>query len=98
MRKILIVDDAKFMLKVTSMMLSSKYETVCASSGEEALELYEKEKPDMVLTDLVMPKMNGLELQQALLEKYQEQIPVMLMTADEREENETKSLEGGAMD
>ena len=98
MRKILIVDDAKFMLKVTSMMLSSKYETVCASSGEEALELFEKEKPDMVLTDLVMPGMSGLELQQALLDKYQEQIPVMLMTADEREENETKGLEGGAMD
>ena len=65
-KKVLIVDDAIFMQKVASGMLSVKYETITASSGAEALELYEKEKPDLILSDLIMPGMTGLELQQAL--------------------------------
>ncbi|MBQ9647155.1 MAG: diguanylate cyclase [Oscillospiraceae bacterium] len=98
MKKILIVDDAQFMQKVTSGILSEKYETVCASSGPEAMELYEKENPDMILSDLIMPQMTGLELQRLLTEKYDEHIPFMFMTADEREENESLGLEAGAMD
>ena len=98
MRKILIVDDATFMLKAVSAMLSPKYECICASSGMEAMELYESDKPDMILTDLIMPQMTGLELQKALQEKYQDTIPMMFMTADERDENESRSLENGAMD
>ena len=98
MKKILIVDDAKFMQKVTKDMLSHAYETVCASSGEEALALFEKEKPDMILTDLVMPGMTGLELQRVLQERYSERIPIMFMTADEREDSESRSFEGGAAD
>ena len=98
MKKILIVDDAVFMQKATSAMLSHKYETICASSGEEALAIYEKEKPDMILTDLLMPGMTGLELQKKLQERYYDQVPIMFMTADENEENESRGLEGGAMD
>lgn len=98
MKKILIVDDARFMQKATSAMLSPKYETVCASSGEEALALYEKERPDMVLTDLLMPGMTGLELQKVLQERYRDPAPIMFMTADENEENESRGLAGGAMD
>ena len=97
-KKVLIVDDAIFMQKVASGMLSVKYETITASSGAEALELYEKEKPDLILSDLIMPGMTGLELQQALQERYTENIPFMFMTADEREENESRGLESGAMD
>ena len=98
MKKILIVDDATFMQKVTSSMLKEKYETVCAGSAEEALEIYEREKPDMILTDLYMTGMTGMEMQRLLQEKYQEHIPIMFMTSDKREENETRSLADGAMD
>ena len=98
MKKILIVDDAQFMQKVTSGILSEKYETICASSGLEAMELYAKEKPDMVLSDLIMPQMTGMELQRLLTEQYDEHIPFMFMTADEREETESLGLEAGAMD
>lgn len=98
MKKILIVDDAQFIRKFTDSILSEKYETVCAASGPEAIELYEKEQPDMVLSDLVMPNMTGLQLQSLLQEKYGSQIPFMFMTADEREENESLGLAAGAMD
>ena len=97
-KKILIVDDAHFMQKIMTSMLSDSYETICAASGEEAMELYEREKPDLILTDLIMKGMTGLELQQALREKYQEHIPIIFMSADENEENEVRGLEGGAMD
>jgi len=97
-KKILIVDDATFMQKVTSSILSQKYDTICVSSGQEAIELYEREKPDMILTDLIMPHMTGLEMQRILLERYNEHIPIMFMTADESEESEDLSLAGGAMD
>ena len=98
MKKILIVDDAVFMQKATSAMLSHKYEIICASSGKEALEMYEKEKPDLIISDLLMPGMTGFELLQTLQERYQEHIPIMFMTADENEDNESRGLEGGAMD
>ena len=98
MEKILIVDDAAFMRKVTGGMLSDKYQVISAASGVEALALCETEKPDLILSDLIMPGMTGLELQSVLHEKFGEQIPLILITADDREETEARGLEGGAMD
>ena len=98
MKKILIVDDTHFMQKAASAMLAHKYETICASTGEEALALYETEKPDLVLTDLQMPGMSGLELQTKLQERYHDSVPIMFMTADGDEETESLVLRCGAMD
>lgn len=98
-KRILVVDDSSFQQKMTSGMLSEVYETLRASSGEEALQIYEREHPDMILTDLVMPGMTGLELQQALTERYGKQVvPIMFITASASEEDESRSFEGGAMD
>ena len=83
---------------MTEHILSSSYETVCASSGEEALSLFDREKPDMVLSDLRMPGMSGYELQEKLQNEYRDKIPFMFMTADTDEETESKGFENGAMD
>ena len=98
MKKIMIVDDEKISLMMTNHILSSSYATVCATSGEEAIPLFKKEKPDMVLSDLRMPGMTGYELQQTLQGECNEQIPFMFMTADTDEETESKGFENGAMD
>lgn len=98
MKKILIVDDAMFMRTVTNGILSTKYKTICASSGQEAIELYEREQPDLILSDLYMPDMSGLELQRILQEKSEFLIPFVFITADEREESERRGLEAGAFD
>ena len=98
MKKIMIVDDEKISLMMTNHILSSTYDTVCASSGEEAIALFKKEMPDMVLSDLRMPGISGYELQQTLQKEYNEQIPFMFMTADTDEETESKGFENGAMD
>ena len=98
MKKILIVDDMMVSLMMTENMLADNYETFCASSGKEAIEIYRKEKPDMVLSDLRMPGMTGYELQLALQKEYHKIIPFMFMTADHDEETESKGFDNGAMD
>ncbi len=97
-KKILIVDDMEVSLMMTENMLAEEYQTFCASSGMEAMEIYRKEQPDMVLSDLRMPGMTGYELQLALQEEFHETIPFMFMTADHDEETESQGFENGAMD
>jgi putative two-component system response regulator len=79
-------------------MLCGHYITFCASSGQEAIEIYNRESPDMVLSDLRMPGMSGLELQQTLQKELQKTIPFMFMTADHDEDTESMGFENGAMD
>ena len=98
MKKILIVDDMIVSLMMTENMLCGHYTTFCASSGKEAIEIYRRERPDMVLSDLRMPGMSGYELQQALQQEMQKTIPFMFMTADPNEDTESKGFENGAMD
>ena len=76
MKKILIVDDMIVTLMMTENMLCGHYITFCASSGQEAIEIYRREHPDMVLSDLRMPGMSGYELQQALQKEMQKIFPL----------------------
>ena len=98
MTKILVVDDEEMMRMVTKKILSSKYEVLTASSGAEALEIYEKERPSLVLTDLLMPGMTGFELYEELRRRYNANIPIMYMTADDDGELEGKGFDKGAAD
>ncbi len=98
MKKILIVDDMIVSLMMTENMLAGSYTTFCASSGKEAIEIYRKERPDMILSDLRMPGMSGYELQTTLQSEFHERIPFMFMTADHDEETENKGFDNGAMD
>ena len=98
MQKILIVDDERIMLRIATKILSKDYEIICAGSGAEAIEIFRREKPDLVLSDLLMPGIDGYELQRILQEKSEEPVPIMFMTADEREESESKGFRLGASD
>ena len=98
MSKILIVDDDEMMLMMARHILSRKYEIVTATTGAEAIELFERERPDMVLSDLMMPEMDGYELHRILQEKSASTVPIMFMSADESEETESKGFEVGAED
>ena len=98
MNKILVVDDEEMMLMMARHILSTKYEIITASDGFEAIELFESERPDMVLSDLMMPEMDGYELHRILQEKSAGSVPIMFMSADESEESESKGFEVGAED
>ena len=98
MSKILIVDDDEMMIMLARRILSTKYEVVTATSGAEAIEIFERERPDMILSDLMMPEMDGYELQRILQEKSGEVVPIMFMSASEDDESEIKGFEQGAAD
>ena len=96
--KILIVDDEKISLRMTDHILSSEYETVCAASGKEAIEIYKAEQPDLVLSDLRMPEIDGFALHEILNEQANRQVPFMFMTTDRADETESKGFSIGALD
>jgi len=98
MKKILIVEPELEMQEVLYSVLSKTYDAVCASSGREALERYTRERPDMILCELNMPEISGLELQRRLTEQYRELVPFMFMADDEQEDNESVGLQSGALD
>ncbi len=98
MQKILVVDDDPVMLRLASLVVSKHYQIITASSGEEALKKFEVEKPDMVLSDLMMPEMDGYELHRILQEKSPEPVPIIFMTADDNEDSERRGFDIGADD
>ena len=97
-KKILIVDDEPMMIMLACKFLSTEYDVVKAGSGKEAIELYESEKPDLILSDLLMPEMSGFEMHKILQEKHSCKIPIMFMTADESEDVEGTGFDLGAAD
>lgn len=67
MNRILVVDDEPQIRRMLKTSLQSKgYEVILASDGEEGFRLYETERPDLIITDLAMPTMNGLELTKSI--------------------------------
>lgn len=79
-KKILIVDDNPNMSSLLVEMLEVfQYDAMRANDGHEALETIEKENISMIITDMRMPKMTGLELLQAVKEKHPK-LPVVLIS------------------
>jgi DNA-binding response OmpR family regulator len=79
--KILCVDDNHSLLQLYRDELSDEgYEVILARNGKEALAKFSKEKPDMVITDIRMPIMDGIETLNAILGKNRE-VPVIINTA-----------------
>ncbi|MBE8954605.1 MAG: diguanylate cyclase [Quinella sp. 2Q5] len=98
MKKILIVDDMEVLREMTAFILQDRYEIFCASSAQEAMEVYRDKRPDMILSDFRMPGMTGYELQIALQNEFHTKIPFMFMTADRSDEVESRGFDNGAMD
>ncbi|MBN2568543.1 MAG: sigma-54-dependent Fis family transcriptional regulator [Deltaproteobacteria bacterium] len=98
MNRILIVDDELNMLLVLETMLRKEgYEVVTASDGLEALEIMENEDVAVVVTDLKMPKLDGLELLERIVTEYPA-IPVIIITAHGTITTAVKALKQGAFD
>jgi len=99
-RKILIVEDEKLALDMLLSGLSeSGFEVTTASNGFDAILAIEEEKPDIVLTDIMMPKLSGIDLLKALKNnKETRDLPVMLISAVDDVEMIRKGLSLGAID
>ena len=93
-----MVDDEKNYLVVLDALLSEAgYEVMTAAGGARALALLEDEEPDLMVTDMRMPRMSGLELIAALKERFPD-LPVIVMTAYGTVENAVEAMKLGAVD
>lgn len=79
--KLLYVEDEEDIREELEDFFSFRFkEVLVAQNGEEGLKMYEEHRPDIVVTDVMMPKMNGLEMIQAIREEFGD-VPVVVMTA-----------------
>jgi DNA-binding NtrC family response regulator len=98
MARILVVDDEQGVCDMLEKFLKIKgYEVSTALSGEEALTLVKEKKPHVVLLDIRMPEMDGLECLERIKE-IDEEIGVIMITALKQEEVGKKAMELGAYD
>jgi two-component system NtrC family response regulator len=96
METILIVDDEKNYPRILSAVLEEEgFETFCANSGYEALEILKNIDVDLVLTDMKMPKMDGIELLGKIKEKDKD-LPVIMMTAHGTVDKAVEAMQKGA--
>jgi CheY-like chemotaxis protein len=97
MARILVVDDSVMDLRLASKLLeqNGEWTVACAQDGRQALERVESDLPDLVVTDLQMPGMSGLELVEVMRTEFP-LIPVVLMTAAGSEEIAVEALRRGA--
>lgn len=98
--KILIADDDEDILKVLEKRLTGVgYDVVKARDGQEAVEYAHKEKPDLTIIDVTMPKMNGFEATKELRSKLETAvIPIILLTGRQDKESELRGFDAGADD
>ena len=97
--RILVVDDNADMRDYLQSLLEKKYSVLTAGNGVEALHVIKSENPLVVLSDIMMPVMDGIRLTEEIKQNRQtEQIPVMLITARAGEESRIAGYETGADD
>ena len=98
MKKILFIEDEIALQKAFGTILKEKgYEVMSAFDGETGLKMAKEEKPNLVLLDLILPKMHGFEVLKKLKEEKETQgIPIIVLTNLEDMENVGKALELGA--
>ena len=94
---VLIVDDNREILDFLTTALESSYQCLTAQSGEDAMKLIETTIPDIVITDQMMPGMDGTELCHRIRHNHStELIPVIMLTAKDDSNTELKSIRSGA--
>ena len=96
---ILAVDDNKTNLEIINNILKDNYTVILASDGEEALKIVGKNKPELILLDLMMPGMDGRETFKKIREDSLScNVPIIFLTADRNEDTEAECLDLGASD
>ena len=101
-KKILVADDETNIREILSIQLARLgYEVLLAADGEEALQVYKTERPDLLLLDVLMPRVNGLDVCRkirALEKKSGRRAPVLFLTARGAAHDKTNAVLSGGDD
>jgi two-component system alkaline phosphatase synthesis response regulator PhoP len=99
-KRILVVDDEIYIVHILEFSLTMEgYEVMTASDGEEALRVIDTERPDLVVLDIMMPRLDGYEVCRRLRQDEQfSSLPVILLSAKGRPVDRESGLEAGADD
>lgn len=96
-KSILLVDDEPHVLEVLKVTLEDfGFQLLEAEDGPSALQLVRDRKPDLVILDVMLPSMSGLDVCRTLREENGQEMPVILLTARSGEEDERAGYEAGA--
>ncbi len=97
-QKVLLVEDEKnIILGVKTCLEVANYEVIVVEDGEKAIETVVREKPDLILLDLMLPKMDGFSVCRELKSREDtNSIPIVILTAKVEEESRQRALEAGA--
>jgi len=97
-KKILIVDDDLISLKMLSVRLEvNNFIAITAQDGEEAIEKVKQDKPDAIVLDLMLPKMNGYEVCSMLkFDDNYKDIPIIILSSLHEPEERDKAIKSGA--
>ncbi|WP_277464685.1 hybrid sensor histidine kinase/response regulator transcription factor [Parabacteroides sp. PF5-6] len=94
---LLLIEDNEDLLRLMVRLLSVEYHIFTAQTGKEGLEMMEKEEIDLVVSDIMMPEMDGIDFCKQVKSKLEiSHIPVILLTAKNREEDRVEAYESGA--
>lgn len=98
--KILVVDDIRAnVMLLKALLKKSNYQVLEAYNGKEALEVFEREKPDLILLDIMMPIMDGYQVMSTIRNGEQNpDIAIILITALDNKEDVVKGFNAGAND
>ena len=98
-RTVLVIDDQTINIRAIYQTLASDYEVLMATGGEAGLAACRQHQPDLVLLDLVMPNMSGLEVAARLkADPLTRGIPLLFVTASTDVDEESRCWEAGAVD
>ena len=97
MSTVMVVDDMPVVRETVAKLLKHEgFDTVCAANGQEALDAVRREPPDLVLLDVMMPVMDGMQfLEQLRADPKIRNIPVIVMTAFSDDEWQRRALQLG---
>ena len=94
---LLIVEDNEELLQLMTKLLGADYMVYTANNGKEAIDVVEQEEIDLIVSDVMMPEMDGIEFCQYIKNKFEtSHIPVVLLTAKNKEEDRVEAYESGA--
>lgn len=95
MKKILHVDDSETIVMMSKMILKDKFELTIARDGEDGLNKFRQEKFDLIISDVNMPKMTGLEMIKEI-RKIDTEIPILVLTTETEQCVRKAGQEAGA--